>query len=118
MTEATARYSEAFTVGEHEIYVKEPEALNVGQLNRVVRELREALYQQKLMTQTGMAAAAIAPQGEWILPCPEFLQCKSPDDPKHLFYDVLCSRCGQHVDRHSVAPSPAVAPEPVPGAQP
>jgi hypothetical protein len=40
-----------FAVSEFEIYADQPENLNVGQLNRVVRELREALYQKQLLLQ-------------------------------------------------------------------
>lgn len=40
-----------FKVTEYEIHSAEPESLNVGQLNRVVRELRELLYQKQLELQ-------------------------------------------------------------------
>lgn len=38
-------------VTEHDILTNQPENLNVGQLNNVVRALREKLYQQALLVQ-------------------------------------------------------------------
>lgn len=49
--------AEKFPVDEYQIHTAEPESLTVGQLNRVVRELREALYQEKLKHEAHQRAA-------------------------------------------------------------
>ncbi len=54
-------HREPLAVDEYDIHSREPEALNVWQLNRVVRALREALYQEKLRSQAHAPAAAPEP---------------------------------------------------------
>jgi hypothetical protein len=41
-----------FKPSEYEILTKEPESMNVGKLNNIVRELRELLYQERCKKQS------------------------------------------------------------------